>query len=547
MDSKLIDAITYGYNTFINNKEEISQLSDNLLSKLLDMTESEYGFISEYRDVPSAHIHIYAITNISWNKMSQEAYSSLSKKSMDFYNQDTLFSLVYQEKQIIISNDVCNDSRRGGKCQLPKGHPRIDCFAGIPLFFKDRVVGVIGIANHKNGYTPQFIKQFDPFIMTISHIIGGYNMEFELKKKNKRELEIIRELADTKSRIWSMVSHDIRSPINGILGTLELFKNTILTNQQQKYMQIISSCSNHLHNFINDILDYSKYSAGKMKLNNKTISLEECMYECYDIINIKASKKNIELLFHIDDDVPDEIISDKKRIKQLLINILSNALKFTHKGSITTNITVNYISDGRCNIIFSTTDTGIGIAEDKINTLFIPFNQAHDQEYGGTGLGLSICKEIVELFNGDIYVKSVVDIGSTFTFNIIVSYVKNKVFNPIIRDTKILVVDESESNRLAYLKMFVSWGMHPQLCSNSYEALEYLKVYKFDMLFMDSRIKGMDCNELSLSAKKIYKPIKRMVSTSIIEKYPDNFDIQLIRPISNRKLYNTIVNLISAD
>lgn len=548
MDSKLIDAITYGFNTFVENRGDISQLCDNMLSKLLEMTDSEYGVISEYRETPSPHIHHHAITNISWNDDSRKLYDQLKDHNFDFYGRNTLFSLITQGKKLIISNDPYNDLRRGGKSKLPFKHPRINNFAGIPLYFEHRLIGVVGLANHDGGYTKEFINQFNPFMTAISYIMGEHIVALKLQQKNDKEKEFLQEIANAKSKIWAMISHDIRSPLNEIIGTSMLLDTTALNSQQKEYIKIISSCSNHLSNFINEILDYSKCSVGKMILNNELFSLEQCIEECYDVINTRASEKDISLSFYVDNNVPSMIISDIKRVKQILINILTNAVKFTDFGSIVTNVTLNNITSDKCDITFSTTDTGIGIAENNLNKIFESFNQIHNKnnkEYEGTGLGLFICKEMVKLFNGDVSVTSKISEGSTFTFNIVVEYVKPKKFDSKIQNVKILIVDESERNRMTYLKMFTEWGMQPQLCNSGHEALEYLKVYKFDLLFTDSRIKGMDCIELSLNAKKIYGTIKLMVSTSIIERYPkDKFDIQLTRPISSSKLYDTISNLL---
>ncbi len=544
MESKLLNAITYGYNTFIENKGNISEICNEMLLKLLEMTDSGYGFISEYVELPISHLHLHAVTNISWDEKSNKLYNSLKENNLNFYQQDTLLSLIYQQKQLIISNDLYNDTRRGGKSKLPLGHPKLDNFVGIPLYFKNRFIGAIGIANRKNGYTAEFINQFNPFIMTISHIMGGYILELELQEKNKKELEMSKELFKAKSKVWTEISHDIRSPLNEIIGTIGLLRKTSLDLQQSQYAKIISSCSIHLSKFINEILDYSKCSVGKMKLNQDQISIETCVVECYDMIRTQALNKGLDLYIDISDNIPN-VVTDKKILKQIINNILSNAVKFTDKGSIRTTSVLTSINKGNCNITFSITDTGIGIKQSDMITIFELYNQVHNKHnktYEGTGLGLCICKEFIKLFGGDITVKSIPGKGSTFIFNIVVPYFIIKQNNSA-NNVKVLIVDESKNNRLNYLKIFSKLKIQSQLCSDGEEALEYLKSRGFSILFIDSNNR-MGCNNLSTKAKKICASLKTVISSPKIENY-SNFDAQLMTPITKNRVYETITEVLS--
>ena len=340
-------------------------------------------------------------------------------------------------------------------------------------------------------------------------------------------------------------SHDIKTSINEIIGISNIMKKTNLTKQQMEYINIITNCSVHLNNLTNNILEYSKCSEGKIKLKNDLFDLEKCINECYDNIKTNASSKKINLFYKINDNVPQFLISDKLYIQQILINLLSNACKFTDKGYIYINVSCNIKSEEISDIEFSIEDTGIGIPEKRIFNIFNSFNRIDNgNKYKGIGLGLSICKNLVKLFEGNISAESDSN-GSIFKFNILTKYKfdKKKDYTEFI-DKKILIVDKNIKSRMNYFQMFYKWKMKPQSCINCNEAIQLLKECVFDFIFIDEGINDLCYIKLMSEIEELNKDIKIIISISITDKYPISKKITLLtKPISNSILYKSLKSI----
>ncbi len=363
-----------------------------------------------------------------------------------------------------------------------------------------------------------------------------------MDNRNKKEQQLQKEETDRKFKIWAKISHDIRSPLSEIVGASQLMGLTSLDLEQKQYVKTIMTCGTYLNNIMTDFLDFSKLSVGKMVLNNEEFNIESCIEDCYDMIRIRAGEKDLELTYDVADNVPTIVISDKKKLKRIIDNILSNAIKFTDNGSISISVNVIHKTIDMCNISFSIADTGIGIKSEDIVTVFESFNQIHNDHtshYDGTGLGLTICKEYVSLLGGNITVISTIGEGSEFLFDIVAKY---KTVVQKINNVKILIVDEDICNRLKYLHMFKKWKIQPQLCESADEAIEYLKLSGFNLLFINSRLNGMGCKDLSSKAKQIQSNLKTIVSSKKIRNY-SSFDAYLTLPMTSSNLYTTVQTL----
>ena len=380
-------------------------------------------------------------------------------------------------------------------------------------------------------YPSTEIKQIDIIITTILYLIiiavsvSLYKRTYDIDRNNlikkSNDLEESKEyLSETKqqaeaatkakSRFLANMSHEIRTPLNGIIGTIDLLQHTPLNAEQEELMLSLRSSSTHLLEIVNDVLDISKIEADKLELFEGPCNLQNIVQQVTAISSprLMALKKNIILSSTIHPSVENEIIADESRIKQVLINLLGNAIKFTDTGSIQLEVTANHIDESLQELHFAVSDTGIGISEENIQSLFIPFNQIDStatRKFSGTGLGLSICRKIIEEMGGRIWVESQVGKGSTFKFIIPVqvNLVRKNQQQPQrntagiisgteIKPLKMLVAEDNNMNQLLATKMFKKIGYIIEIANNGKEAVEMAAKFDYDLVFMDIHMPEMD-------------------------------------------------------
>lgn len=282
---------------------------------------------------------------------------------------------------------------------------------------------VIWLGLNSNEY---LIKYGGIVTLIIGYVVTTVVVVIYKKEKIKNEeilkekMKIAEDSNTTKSYFLANVSHEIRTPMNGVLGMTEVMLQTDLSPEQKEYMEIIKDSGKSLLFIINDILDYSKMEAGKMKIGNDLFCFMD-LFKKYSLLAFHGEKKEVEFVSIIDPKIPEIVVGDELRIKQILDNLISNATKFTDKGEIKLEVFLLSLDETNATLKFNISDTGIGIAEEDVKRLFNKFSQldsSYTKKYRGTGLGLSICKELVELMGGEIGVKSKVGFGSTFWFTI---------------------------------------------------------------------------------------------------------------------------------
>ena len=328
-------------------------------------------------------------------------------------------------------------------------------------------------------------------------------LQYETIKRLNQQVE---RAAQAKSEFLAMMSHEIRTPMNAILGMADLLAETPLSEEQQRYVAIFQRAAGSLLDLLNDILDLSKIEAGELKLETVAFELREVVARATELVGIRAAEKGLAIESEIAADVPPWLSGDPVRIRQVLINLLGNALKFTEKGKLTVSITRAPERNDPASLLFGVSDTGIGIPQDKLETIFESFSQADSsttRKYGGTGLGLSISKKLVEAMGGRIWVESRVGSGSTFHFTAKLGIAEARretagepagegvaAVTPV--PLRILVADDSEDNRFVIRAYLKGTPYVLDFAEDGAIALEKLRTHAYDLALVDVHMPAKD-------------------------------------------------------
>jgi PAS domain S-box-containing protein len=339
--------------------------------------------------------------------------------------------------------------------------------------------------------------------------------------KARKELE---ELMKVKEQFLANMSHEIRTPMNAIVGFTSLLLKTQLTTDQKQYINAVKTSGENLLVIINDILDFSKIQSGKLAFEKIDFRLSQVFSTFTELMLPKSTEKNIQLLTKIDKRIPDNLIGDPTRLNQIFLNLVGNAIKFTEMGEVKISADLINEKDDIVDIRFQVSDSGIGIPEDKIASVFEGFTQASNEttrKYGGTGLGLTIVKQLIEMQGGSISVDSKVGIGSTFTFNI--KFKKNKNAGNdkvVVEDTydkdpvpelSILLVEDNSLNQILAKKVLNDWSWKVDIAENGLVAVEKLQRGDYDLVLMDIQMPEMDGYEATRRIRKTFDDSKKHI------------------------------------
>jgi CheY-like chemotaxis protein/nitrogen-specific signal transduction histidine kinase len=395
-------------------------------------------------------------------------------------------------------------------------------------------------------------------------IFGDINKSSYYRKQLVQAKQKSENLAKVKQEFLANMSHEIRTPLGAILGFSEQLSKQSLTAEQQYYVEAIKSSSDFLLSTVNEILDLSKIEAGKLKVETIPFSLEEALVSTCNTFGLKAAEKNISLTYYMDQALPDALVGDPFRLKQVLFNLVSNAIKFTESGSVEIHCRLENADQDSARIQIQVSDTGIGILPENLHTIFEDFSQADSsttRKYGGTGLGLSICKKLLELQGGHIKVESQPGEGTTFTFSI--TYTKDKqvakladkqpVSYRMPEDLRVLVIDDDNYNITLCKAILTDWGLEPDLVSGGKEAIKKLAQQDYDVVLTDihmPEVSGIDITRFirSQEGDKARVPVIAFTANVIredLEGYKDTgIDTCLTKPFKAQDLYNCLVEVL---
>jgi len=419
--------------------------------------------------------------------------------------------------------------------------------------------GFVGFADCKDEHN--WTPAEETVLAILANNIGGA-IKRQVSQEELREAMKMAKMADqAKSEFLASMSHEIRTPMNGVIGMTSLLLLSDLTPSQQEYVNIIETSGESLMNIINEILDFSKIESGKMELEETSFDLRLCVEDVLDLMAPKALEKHIDIIYFIDPIIHLFIFGDGFRLRQIIVNLVSNAIKFTAQGDILIYISFVSQKDGNVILEFSVKDTGIGIPANKIDSLFSPFTQVDTsttRKYGGTGLGLAITSSLVKLMNGKVWVQSEEGIGSDFHFTIQTrnstpvddDSQSHKMLNGLLGKS-VLIVDDNATNRKILSLQCEYWGMKASSCESGEEALLLFEKNSYDVGIIDMQMPHMDgvmlAHELRKKQDKVQLPLIMLTSLGFnteSDELRKLFSCYVNKPIKHSQLAEILIKVI---
>ncbi len=425
---------------------------------------------------------------------------------------------------------------------------------------------------HKDGHRV-------PILVGVTMLEGSktecicFVVDITRQKQTEHELKVAKDAADAanlaKSQFLANMSHEVRTPMNAIIGMTELVLNTPLNPKQTEYLKMVLLSGESLLGIINDILDFSKVESGKIELENMPLRMRECIGDAVKSLALRAHAKGLELALDIHSDVPEWVLGDAGRLRQVVINLVNNAIKFTPEGEVVVEVNLQAEREGTWELLFCIRDTGIGIPPDKVDRVFEAFEQADTsttRQFGGTGLGLTIVRRMVEIMGGRVWVESEVGTGSKFLFNVFLEDCSNPPDDDeaprrtAVRGTRVLIIDDNATNRRILEEVVTSWGMIPATGNSVKEGLSLLRDAasagrRFELLLTDINMPVQDGFELIAQVRKdpnledtaviVLTSGERSDDSRKCDKY--GVDQRLLKPVKQSELFDAVVAALGGE